>query len=409
MIREKYVYQLRDTTINITNSMVESIRFKDITKTSIRVYKDGLIGVAGAIGNYDEDSLTRDAVEALKQKIAYPCEPSINFSKSVDMRKPIISGNQFLKEIEGLLEELTKKQPNFIFSNKICLSGERHHIDNESGLTLDYSDKAFRFELLFKEKSSANVFDGFFGFEERYYDRQKILEQMNMLLNAYTNPVDLPKGDKMPVIFFKNSFPIGKLITDLRGDIFATGGSIFSGKLGQRLFSEDLTLFQTLNPETVINAPFFDAEGVVNLNYRFNFIENGVLKAPYTDKRLAKKYGLVNTGSSEAPYDGVPSVSFRNWSMTPLKKTVKALLGGQPGIFVLVAEGGDFTPDGGYATPVQLAMLFDGEKFIGRLPEMQISGSIYSMLGEGFRGMGSDTVFPFSTEKMIVTEMTVSL
>ena len=409
MIREKYVYQLRDTTISVTNSMVESIRFKDITKTSIRVYKDGLIGVAGAIGDYDEDHLTKDAIEALKQRIAYPCEPSINFSKSVDTRKPIISGSQFLKEIEGLLDELARNQPGFSFSNKICMSGERHHIENESGLMLDYSDKAFRMELLFKEKSSANVFDGFFGFEERYYDRKKILEQMNTLLNAYTNPAELPKGDKLPVIFFKNSFPIGKLITDLRGDIFATGGSIFSGRLGKKLFSEDLTLFQTLDPETVINVPFFDAEGVVNQGYRFNFIENGVLKAPYTDKRLAKKFGLANTGSAEAPYDGVPSVSFKNWSMTPSKKTVKELLGGQPGIFILMADGGDFTPDGNYATPVQLAMLFDGEQFIGRLPDLQISGSIYSMLGDGFRGMGSNTVFPFSTEKMIVTEMTVTL
>jgi predicted Zn-dependent protease len=31
---------------------------------------------------------------------------------------------------------------------------------------------------------------------------------------------------------------------------------------------------------------------VVNQGYRFNFIENGVLKAPYTDKRLAKNSGL---------------------------------------------------------------------------------------------------------------------
>lgn len=407
MIKEKYIRQFQDTTATIVNSRVESIRYKNITKTGIRVYHDGFIGVAGAIGDFDEDQLTREAVDALSQRIEYPAEPSINFNKNIDMRAPHLPENSFHREVEGLLGELAECRKDFIFSNKISLADEWVHIYNECGLNLEYADKALQISLIFKEKASSNLFDGYFGFDERYYDREKILRQINMTLDAYSEKIALPGKGKYPVIFFKNQFPVNKLITDLRGDVYATGGSLFSGKVGQKLFNENLTFYQTLNPHEVNNMPFFDAEGTVNKDFRYEFIENGVLMAPYTDKRTAAKYGLKLTGSASASYDGVPALDFQNFSFKPSGKTVSELLGGRPGILVLVASGGDFTPEGNYATPVQLAMMFDGKRFTGRLPELNISSDLFTMLGDDFRGMDKDTVFPYSTEKMVVTEMAV--
>lgn len=34
-----------------------------------------------------------------------------------------------------------------------------------------------------------------------------------------------------------------------------------------------------------MNSPFFDAEGVVNNEYRYALIEKGVINTPYTDKK----------------------------------------------------------------------------------------------------------------------------
>lgn len=407
MIKENYTRHFQDTTATIVNSRVESIRYKNITKTGIRVYHEGFIGVAGAIGDFNEDQLTREAVDALSQKIEYPAEPSINFNKNIDMRVTHMPENSFRREVESFLEELSECRKDFIFSNKISITGQKVHMYNECGLNLEYSDRALQISLVFKDKSSSNLFDGYFGFDERYYDREKMLEQINMTLDAYSEKVNLPGKGKYPVIFFKNEFPVGKLISDLRGDVYATGGSLFSGKEGQQVFNSNLTFFQAMGPHEVNNMPFFDAEGTVNKDYRYEFIENGVLVAPYTDKRTAAKYGLKLTGSASASYDGVPALDFLNFSFRPSEKTVGELLGGKPGIFILVASGGDFTPEGNFATPVQLAMLFDGKRFTGRLPELNISSNLFAMLGDDFRGMGKDTVFPYSTEKMVITEMTV--
>lgn len=408
MIKETYTSSTLDTTINVMNSKIESVRFKNIEKTSIRIYKDGYIGVAGAIGDFDRHTLEQEAIEALDQKIEYPGSPSINFTKSMDLREKIISENAFLHEMETLLELLNQQQPDFIYSNKISLTNGHAHMENEAGLKLEYCDKALKIGLVFKDKGSANVFDGYFEFEERQYDRNRMLLEMNQFLSAYKERIALPKKKRLPVLFVKNEAPILKLYTDLNGELYAAGSSIFSGKAGQKLFHEDFSFSQSLDPKDVINTPFFDAEGTVNADYGFTFIEKGILKAPYTDKRTAKKYGLELTGSSAATYDGVPSCQLLSFDFGKSEKSVKELLGGEPGILVMVTAGGDFTPDGQYAAPIQLSYLFDGKNLLGRLPEITLTSNVFDMFGKDYRGVGNDKVFPYSNNKLIVMEMDVA-
>jgi len=81
------------------------------------------------------------------------------------------------------------------------------------------------------------------------------------------------------------------------------------------------------------------------------------------------------------------------------------MLNGKPGIYVVMAFGGDYTPEGDFATPIQLAYLHDGEKFIGRLPEMQVKSNIYDMFGKSYIGTSSDTLHPYTLSKSIVFDM----
>lgn len=408
MIREQYRSTVLDTTLNVVNSEIESVRNKNITRTSQRVYRDGFIGVAGAIGGFSPENLLREAEDALDQKIEYPAEPSKAWVLSYDMRRNIISDKEFLNECRALLEELKERQPHFIFSNKISLTETSSGMINDAGLNLNYTDRSLAFGLLFKEKSSTSVFDGVLGLQERKYDRKLILDEFDMVLNAYGEKVGLPEKGRYPVFFTVDDAPVNKFLTDLKADIFASGGSLFSGKTNQKVFHDSFTFSQNLDPHTVYNTPFFDAEGTVNPGFTFNFIENGVLKAPYCDKKTARKYGFMPTGSAAAPYDGVPQSSLLRPYMKRTGNDLKALLGGQKGIIVLMAEGGDFTPQGDYATPVQLALLFDGKNLTGRLPEFNLSSNICDMFGKGFRGVAQNSFLPFSTSDYVVLEMTVS-
>lgn len=408
MLKEKYIRNIKETSVNIVNSNIESVRVKNDIKTSLRVYKDGVIGVTGAIGKYNEDELEKQAIEGLKQNISYPYDISKDRKETIDKRLKIIKDEELVNEVDELLGCLSKQHPEFIFSNKINLTETNTRLSNDKSLDLQYGDKAISVEILFKHKNSANLMDGFIAAEERRYDRNLLLKESEIILNGFNNKVDLPKNKMYPVLFATYDAPTFKLINDLNGNVFGTGSSLFSNKIGQKIFGENFTFYQSLNPDDVMNKPFFDAEGVVNDNYRYTLIENGVLKAPYTDKKTARKFNLPLTGSSASLYDGVPTISSLSYKVKESNRTLKELIGGDMAILTMVTSGGDFTSKGDFATPVQLAFLFDGEKILGRLPEIQFSSNIYDMFGSGFRGVAKDTLLPYSTSKFAVMDLDVS-
>ncbi|MEW6711751.1 MAG: metallopeptidase TldD-related protein, partial [Candidatus Riflebacteria bacterium] len=136
-----------------------------------------------------------------------------------------------------------------------------------------------------------------------------------------------------------------------------------------------------------------------------NLIENGRIVRPYTDKRTALQYNFENTGCAGGAYDSVPSLGTCNLEINHSEKTLKELLGGRHGILVAIASGGDFTSDGQFASPVQVAYLTDGENLLGRLPELTISGSIFDFFGENLIGVSSDKIYCAGNERLAVVKL----
>ena len=387
MIKEKYISNFKEISINILQSNIRSVRKKDITKTGFRVYENGFIGIAGAVGKVDESELEKRAIENLRLEIPYPYEPSANLVKKVDYRKEVLSHEELVKEIEELFKLLREEFPDFIFSNNIYIQDFETKLINNKGVDLTHIDRIVAAAIIIKEKDSVNVFDAFSSYVDREYSREKILNNIRETLTAYRNKVELPIKGKQPVVFFADDMlPLKKIIEEMNGYKVGTGASLFKDFIGEKKFSDKFTLYQSAEEEELTGVEFFDAEGVVNPDYRYTLIENGKIITPYTDKKTASEFNLPLTGSASSEYDKVPSLTPRNLVVKSSDKTLKELLNGQLGIAVLIASGGDFTQEGVFGTPVQLAFLTDGEKLLGRLPELTISGELYSMFGDDFVG-----------------------
>lgn len=406
-IKERYISNVKETSINVINSNLDSLRFKNDIKTTFRIYKDGFIGVKGAIGTFNEKKLEKEAIEALNCKIEYPFNPTENKQKCIDKRSKFVKEDNIVTETDDFLYALRIKYPDFIFSNELSLKETTTKLLNDKGLSLEYNDKSFNTKLLFKHKSSSNSFDGHIVTEERRYDRSLLLNEISIILNAYTNKVDLPQNATYPVIFMSSMLPISKFISDLDANLYTSGNSLFSNKIEQKLFNENFSLYQSLNPDDVINKPFFDAEGIINNEYRYPIIEKGILKAAYTDKGTSHKYNLPLTGSAISLYNEIPELGYINYKILESQNTLKALLSGDIGILVIMSPYENFTPNGDYSAKVQLSFLFDGEKLLGRLPEIELTSNIYDMFGSCFRGISKDTFMPFSTSKFGVMDLNV--
>ncbi|OAA29918.1 hypothetical protein AT15_01180 [Kosmotoga arenicorallina S304] len=409
MIKEKYTEKTSQIALNIENSKVESVRRKDITKTAIRVYSENKMGVAGGLGKVDEEELAEKAIKALDFDIHYPVEPTSDLEMNIVYHADFSDSDEFVNEIEELLLEISKEQPDFIFSNKATLTTTENSLNNNLGLNLFHRGTSINVGLIFKRKGSGNIFDGFVGYNGLKYDRKEFLNLTNEICEAFKNNIEEFKPGRYPVVFLQSdSIYLMKLYRDLHGLIFATGGSLLSGKIGQKLFSENFTLYQTRNHADGFYGPFFDLEGVVTPEFRYPLIENGILRSPYTNKKTAKLFNLPHTGAAGGEYDSVPDVAAYPMSLKESDKTLEELLDGRKGIFVLVASGGDFTPDGKFATPVQLPFLFDGKKFIGKLPELNISSNLFDMFGKDFIGVGKNNLTPLGPSRAVIMEMDVS-
>lgn len=394
MIKEKYIKWEKEISVNVVQTEIDSVRKKDILKTGLRVYDNGYIGVAGAMGKADEEELEKRAIDNLKLEIPYPYKPSEGLKKEVDYREEIFSDEDFVKEAEELLSIIKKEFPDFALSNKMYLNEKETRLTNDVGLDLLHRDRFLIAEFVIKEKSSANVFDAFAIYLTRQYNREELLNIIREELIAYRNPVKLPKEGKMPVVFMESDIlPLKKLIEELSGYKVGTGASIFKDFLGEKKFNESFTFYQSAEKEDLAFNEFFDAEGVVNEGFKYALIKNGRIIGPYTDKKTANKFNLPLTGSAVGGYDEVPSLSSRYFKVASSNKPLKELLNGQLGVAVVIASGGDFTAEGVFGTPVQLAFLTDGEKLIGRLPELKLSGELYSMFGEDFIGKSEDNAF----------------
>lgn len=375
----------KETAAKIQNTVIDAVRVKDIIKKGVRVFKDGKIGISGAIGNVPDQELIDRAIANLGTGIAYEFPLESNRQETRDLGRGAIPPETLMSYADDILETLRTDYPDFDFSEKIGTKQVEVTMRNTEGLDLCYRDAYFELGLMLKEKSSANLFDGFIQYYGRDFDPQAFWQFNRGYLEAYRNSVQLPEGDKLPVFMMDSPELLGFLNKTFNGERFATGSSLLSGRIGNKIFDEKVVIGQSTDSRLKFDA-FFDREGVSQPDDFYPLVENGVMKAVYTDKRTAATYGLPHTGAASGTYDGMPKLAQAKLAFKTDTDDIVEALKGQKAIFVVVSAGGDFTPDGNYAAPVQVSFLFDGEKIIGKLPEFSVRSNLFNMLGDDYIG-----------------------
>ena len=398
----------KETAIKIRNTKIEAVRNKNILSKGVRVYQDGYIGISGCLGDMPDQSLLSQAEENLSVQIEYPFELEKNKKDHRDYSKESITSEALYTFTSAILDTLRTEYPQFDFSETSLMYEVHHTMKNTEGLDLSYHDHAYDLSLILKEKKSANLFDGFLTNSGRQLDLEKFWLANHPLLEAYSTSAALPEIDKMPVIFIEHDAYSGFLNRCLNGESYGTGSSLFSGRQNQKLFSERLNIFQYANSKRTFSS-FFDAEGVTLENDVYPLITEGVFKHVFTDKKIADKFNLPHSGAASGAYDGMPTLGGAHLHFQTDSTDLNAVLGGRPAILVMISSGGDFTPDGDYAAPIQVSFLYSGEKIIGKLPELTVRSNIFRALGDDYIGTFDNDYFYIGDidSQIIVSEMEI--
>lgn len=407
MIKEFITINQKETSVKIENSAISAVRNKDITKKGVRVYDNGKIGITGMIGNGDDETLVKDATLNLSVGIDYPYEVSKDHKEHRNLTNQVYSPSELIQEVEKLLAYLRENYSHLDFSHMISINELTKSMRNDAGLDLVFRDFIMSLGLVIKENDSVELFDGFMVYNGRNFDADKFIESYKPLLEAYNNKVEIPEGEKLPVFSIDGSGLVRYLLEHTSGEKYGTKSSVFDGKLGEKIFESDFTMKQSMDSEKTY-SPFFDAEGVT-LDAELPLFEKGVFKNVYTDKKTAATYGYPLTGAASGEYDGRPMIGSPSIWIDTDASDIKKALKGQMAILAVISAGGDFTYDGDYAAPVQVSFLFDGEKIIGKLPELAVSSTIYDMLGKDYIGtFETDAIYMGDQNRLTGCYMTIN-
>ncbi len=128
-----------------------------------------------------------------------------------------------------------------------------------------------------------------------------------------------------PVIF-ENRIAVsllGPLIGAISGPAVARGVSFLKDRLGQRLFTTDVSIMdEPLRLRGLGSSPF-DDEGVATVETAI--IEDGVLTTWLLNTSSARQLGLATTGHASRGLAGAPGVSPHNLTLQPGSETAEAM------------------------------------------------------------------------------------
>lgn len=183
----------------------------------------------------------------------------------------------------------------------------------------------------------------------------------------------------------------------LEADLSLEGHSVYSGKLGEKVASELVTVVDDATLPGKRGSFTFDDEGTPA--QRTVLIENGILRAYMSDRLRAQKGNLKSSGNARRQsYEHPPIVRMTNTLITPGLDDPSSILSDTPtGLFVKRMGGGQVsTINGDFVFDVQEGYLIENGKIGEPVRGATLIGNGPKILNEIDR-VGSDLGFSIGT------------
>lgn len=397
---EKIITRTVGKSVNISANAVDSLRINNSVKNTVRIYENGLIGVAGQIGETDFDKLEKKARENLSLNVPYPESHEEKKERVVDICKDIIPPEKVVSEIKDLVAKLAEQNPRFTYSNKVNLEYIEREYSNSDGVNYKYKSNYIAFGIIAKDKQKSNIFDYAIGGSDNLFDKEKILADAKLTGDNFLIDADFEFPEEIPVIL--DASAVAYIVKDVAARYYCERASMFNGKLGSKIFNEKVTILSDRSPDEVIGTPFFDAEGVVAEDDKKYLIKDGVFCGLGGNKKEAELYKVDCEGFASSSYDGVPASSLDDVGLKITDENTEDILKGKQAIFISQTGGGDMTATGDMALPVQLAFLYKDGKLCGRVKDFTLVGNIFDLLGKNFLGCAKKSVYSWGRTKYLV-------
>ncbi len=207
-------------------------------------------------------------------------------------------------------------------------------------------------------------------------------------------------GEHMPVMFTPKALDIllGSLEANTNGKSVQKGVSILSGRLGERVLDERITLWDDPLVDYATGSYDFDSEGTPAR--RKAIFENGTLKSFIYDLQTAGIMGTDSTGNAARGYSSSPHPAYANVRVAPGNTPYREMLSGiKRGLLIdeALGAGQSNVLAGEFSVNVELGFLVENGEIVGRVKNCMLAGNVFDAFNR-IRDISAETEWHGSAE-----------
>ena len=395
---EVFHFTGEDIPVEFESNRLKNIESSQSTVVALRVIRNGRIGYSATTNTEEPEKLVTMAVETaefgMKARFEFPSPQTFIPVKTYD---PAIE-QLTLEEMVKLGQEMIDAIRN-VSDEIVCDAGMGRHsgnitIINSNGLEASYRSSLCSLGIsgtLVRGTDMLFVGDGKYS-SHPLHSGQEVITNVLRQLERAKEQASITSGT-FPVIFTPHGVGnalITPLASAFNGRMVLEGASPLKDKLGERLFSPELSIIDNATTDFEASSTPFDDEGVAT--QITPLISQGVVKNFYYDLHTAALAETTSTGNGNRSGGGLPSpginaliVQEGTTSFEEMVADVKEgliieqLMGSDQGNIL----GGDFSGN------VLLGYKIENGKITGRVKNTMIHGNIYQLLKD-MAAIGND-------------------
>ncbi|MCD4828938.1 MAG: TldD/PmbA family protein [Candidatus Cloacimonetes bacterium] len=368
------------SSVSFSDAHLDEIKTSIRQKIFLRLLRDGKQGSAVTCNLIDMNEFVKHALHSLEGGVEAPFDlpltrdlPNLaTYEASVES----LSNEAMVEESERVCEYLSKNT-----SGEIGTQAGRHishmRLLNSQGTDLSTDTTAYHLWLSSGYPGGASGVGRLLMSKDFQPLADEVLETIATRYNQGDTIVK-PKDGLMQVLFTP-----GTMLTLLwRLSIATSGFSVYRktspllGRIGEKIISDKLTIYNDPHDDTLPDAETFDNEGVPTR--KLILFENGVLRNFYYDLKYAAKCKAQSTGNG----DGSGPV-LNHMRIEPGEHSIEQLIAGMERGLVLEGAMGAHSGNlnnGDYSIGVTPAYYVENGKVVGRVKDAMAAGNVYETL-----------------------------
>ena len=401
---EVFSTEQSSSSVSFQDAKLYDIRTNFLSGVSLRIIKDGRLGFAYTRNLMDRQGLLDNALDSLRGGVeAHYDLPDTRVGKSLATYDPAaskLSSSDLVAESQRICEVLKAGSAGEI------MAGAYVSVDSLRVLNSRGADLSQRNSLA--GSYSSIIFPGSGSGISREVRSRAMVKMPDNLIAEMTDlfkqgqKTVQPKGGRMKVLFMPESMItlLWRIVSGLSGRSVYEKISPNAARLGQRIFSPKLTIYDDPLNDACPGARAWDDEGVPCK--KLSLIEQGVLKGFFYDLKYAEKMSAASTGHgyrgdiwSGDPVTVKPVPFLGHLFMEPGPASLAKLISQMDrGIIiegVMGAHSGNI-PNGDYSIGIGPGLYVENGQIVGRVKDAMAAGNIYETLSNVVEV--GDTLYP---------------